>query len=68
MDRRDTLLWMGELLDHVRACHESLEEAEPRQAARLTEAIERDLANLRSLCQTLGGGRNEAVTVGRRAA
>ena len=68
MDRRDTVLWMGELLDHVRACQESLEEAEPRQAARLAEAIERDLANLRSLCQSLGRGRPEAATVGQRAA
>jgi len=54
MDRRATLLWMGELLDHVRACHDSLEDAEPRQAARLAEAIERDLAELRSLCSSLG--------------
>jgi hypothetical protein len=54
MDRRATLLWMHELLEHVRACQESLEDADPRQAARLAEAIERDLAELRSLCQALG--------------
>lgn len=53
MDRRATLLWMGELLDHLRTCHESLEEADPRSAARLAAMIERDLAHLRSLCRSL---------------
>ncbi|MFO0898813.1 MAG: hypothetical protein U0836_15425 [Pirellulales bacterium] len=68
MDRRATMLWMGELLDHVRACHESLEEADPRRAARLAEAIERDLADLRSLCQSLGAGCDTAPAACERAA
>lgn len=68
MDRRATLLWMGELLDHVRACHESLEDADPRRATRLAEAIERDLGDLRSLCQSLGAACEAAPAVCERAA
>jgi hypothetical protein len=57
MSQRETnLLWMKDILDHLRSCRNQLEWAQDHQAISvLTEAMLRDLDCCRRLCETLRG-------------
>jgi hypothetical protein len=54
-NRRQTLLWMKDLIDHMTRCHEQLQWAgddEPTESF-LTEALMVDLRECRQLCEQL---------------
>ena len=55
MSRRETdLLWLRDVLDHLRDCQQQLQWTEDREAVRiLTETMLRDLDCCRRLCETL---------------
>ena len=55
MSRRETdLLWLRDVLDHLRDCQQRLQWTEDREAVRiLTETMLRDLEACRRLCETL---------------
>ena len=56
-ERRDTLLWIKDLIEHMNACHEQLEwAAEGPSASFLTEAMLVDLTECRRLCEQLRTG------------
>ncbi len=56
-DRRTTLLWIKDLLDHMSHCHDQLHWAEDGPtSAFLTDAFLVDLSECRRLCEHL---RNE---------
>jgi hypothetical protein len=52
--RASDLLWLRDVLDHLRDCHQQLQWTEDREAARvLTETMLRDLDCCRRICETL---------------
>jgi len=53
-NRRHTLLWMKDLIDHMARCHDQLQWAEddPTQSF-LTESLMGDLAECQKLCEAL---------------
>ena len=55
MSLRDrNLLWLKDVLDHLRECHEELEStANPETVELLTETMLRDLDCCRRLCEAL---------------
>jgi len=55
-NRRDTLLWMKDLLDHMARCHSQLEWAgdDPTRSF-LAESLMDDLAECQKLCEELRG-------------
>jgi hypothetical protein len=55
-DRRDVLLWMKDLIEHMNRCHEQLQWAGdgPTQAF-LAESMMVDLTECRDLCEQLAG-------------
>jgi hypothetical protein len=55
MSRRETdLLWLRDVLDHLRDCQQQLQWTEDREAVRiLTETMLRDLDCCRRLCEAL---------------
>jgi hypothetical protein len=53
-NRRNTLLWMKDLIDHMNRCHEQLQWAgDGRSQSFLTESLMADLAECQRLCQEL---------------
>ena len=56
-NRRHTLLWMKDLLEHMAQCHDQLQWAEddPTQEF-LAEALMGDLLECQKLCEELRGG------------
>lgn len=54
-NRRQTLLWMKDILDHMTQCHEQLQwtVAEGATASFLTESLMVDLNECRQLCEEL---------------
>ena len=53
-DRRTTLLWMKDLIDHMNRCHDQLQWAgEGPSASYLTESLLVDLTECRRLCEQL---------------
>lgn len=53
-NRRTTLLWMKDLLDHMNTCHEQLQWASDGPAESfLTESLLVDLTECRKLCEAL---------------
>ncbi len=53
-NRRETLLWMKDLLEHMSRCHEQLQWAGDRDSeAFLTESLMVDLSECRHLCEQL---------------
>lgn len=53
-DRRNTLLWMKDLIDHMSRCHEQLQWAgDGRTESFLAETMMGDLAECRRLCEEL---------------
>ncbi len=68
-NRRTTLLWMKDLLEHMNRCHDQLEWAsEGPTSTFLTESLLVDLTECRKLCEELveshngGSGRTLAVS------
>lgn len=52
--RRDTLLWMKDIIEHMSRCHEQLEFASDSPAESfLTDAMMVDLNECRRLCEQL---------------
>ena len=52
--RESNLLWLKDMLEHLRACQQQLQWAEDAEAVRvLTETMLRDLECCRRLCETL---------------
>lgn len=57
-DRRNTLLWMKDLLEHMSQCHDQLQWADDgRTEAFLAESLLVDLTECRRLCEELRGDR-----------
>ncbi len=53
-NRRTTLLWMKDLIEHMSRCHEQLQwAADGPSASFLTEAMLVDLSECRHLCERL---------------
>jgi hypothetical protein len=61
-NRRHTLLWMKDLLDHMNQCHEQLQWAsDGRTEAYLAETLLVDLTECQKLCQQLKPHSREAT-------
>lgn len=57
-DRRNTLLWMKDLIEHMNQCHEQLLwAADSPSEAFLTESMMVDLVECKRLCEELRGKR-----------
>jgi hypothetical protein len=55
-NRRHTLLWMKDLLEHMSQCHDQLQwAADGPTEAFLTESLLGDLVECQKLCETLRG-------------
>ena len=53
-DRRTTLLWMKDLIDHMNRCHDQLQWASDGPASSyLTDSLLVDLTECRRLCEQL---------------
>jgi hypothetical protein len=54
-NRRQTLLWMKDLIDHMNRCHEQLQWADDDESTRsfLTESLMVDLSECHRLCEQL---------------
>jgi hypothetical protein len=53
-DRRTTLLWMKDLIDHMNRCHDQLQWAgDGPTTSYLTESLLVDLTECRRLCEQL---------------
>jgi hypothetical protein len=53
-NRRTTLLWMKDLIDHMHRCHDQLQWAgDGPSASYLTESLLVDLTECRRLCEQL---------------
>ena len=53
-DRRETLLWMKDLIDHMTLCHEQLQWAgDSATEAFLADSMMVNLSECRQLCQEL---------------
>ena len=65
-DRRTTLLWMKDLIEHMRHCQEQLQWADDPGPCEsfLTEALLVDLSECHRLCEQLRGGRMVPVAAG----
>ena len=52
--RESNLLWLKDMLDHLRACHQQLQWAEDAESVHvITETMLRDLECCRRLCEGL---------------
>jgi len=60
MSQRETiLLWLKDILDHLRSCHQQLQWVEDAETVQvLTETMLRDLESCRRLCESLGRQRH----------
>ena len=48
-------MWMKDILEHVTECHREWQTADGRLEQYLAESIQRDLDEIRRLCQSLRG-------------
>ncbi|MGE0606649.1 MAG: hypothetical protein AB7O62_05940 [Pirellulales bacterium] len=53
MDRRQKIIMMRDILDHLHDCFEQWEAPQQRSVPWLAESIERDLVQFRRLCDAL---------------
>jgi hypothetical protein len=51
--RRNTMLWMKDLIEHMNRCHEQLQWADSRTQPFLTESLLTDLVECQRLCEEL---------------
>ena len=52
-NRRSTMLWMKDLIEHMNRCHEQLQWADSRTQPFLTESLLTDLTECQRLCEEL---------------
>jgi hypothetical protein len=52
-NRRSTMLWMKDLIEHMNRCHEQLQWADGRTQSFLTESLMTDLMECQRLCEEL---------------
>jgi hypothetical protein len=52
-NRRTTMLWMKDLIEHMNRCHEQLQWADSRTQSFLTESLMTDLSEFQRLCEEL---------------
>jgi hypothetical protein len=52
-NKRSTMLWMKDLIEHMNRCHEQLQWADSRTQSFLTESLLTDLAECQRLCEEL---------------
>jgi hypothetical protein len=52
-NRRSTMLWMKDLIEHMNRCHEQLQWADQRTQSFLTDSLLTDLAECQRLCEEL---------------
>jgi len=52
-NRRSTMLWMKDLIEHMNRCHEQLQWADQSTQSFLTDSLLTDLAECRRLCEEL---------------
>jgi len=52
-NRRTTMLWMKDLIEHMNRCHEQLQWADSRTQPFLTESLMTDLRQFQQLCEEL---------------
>ncbi len=63
-NRRHTLLWMKDLLDHMNQCHEQLQwAADGPTEAYLAETLMVDLSECQKLCQQLNPSPRQAPSM-----
>jgi hypothetical protein len=55
-NRRSTMLWMKDLLEHMNRCHEQLQWADARTQSFLAESLLTDLTECQRLCEELRAG------------
>lgn len=58
MDRRNTFMWMKDLVDHLRTCADEWQTSSGRNRSGdgvWAEAVRRDLDELRRVCEKLRG-------------
>ncbi|MEX2121269.1 MAG: hypothetical protein WD847_16875 [Pirellulales bacterium] len=53
MNRRARLMWMKDILEHMTECHREWQTADGRVEQYLADSIQRDLDEVRRLCQSL---------------
>lgn len=64
-NRRDTLIWMKDLIEHMTRCHEQLQwAADGATESFLTESMLVDLSECRRLCESLQERPRHAALVG----
>jgi hypothetical protein len=51
MDRRNTMLCMRDVLDHLNRCYDQWQAAEGRVERFVVQSMERDLAELQRICR-----------------
>lgn len=52
MERRETVLWMREVLEHLNRCCDQWEVSGSRAEQMAIQSMERDLAELQRICRT----------------
>lgn len=63
-NRRHTLLWMKDLLDHMNQCHEQLQwAADGRTEAYLAETLMVDLSECQKLCEQLKPAQRKGMSL-----
>jgi hypothetical protein len=55
-NRRSTMLWMKDLIEHMNRCHEQLQWADGRTQSFLTDSLLTDLSECQRLCEELRSG------------
>lgn len=56
-DRRDTMLWMKDLIEHMNRCHEQLQWAhDGRTQSFLADSLMTDVTEFQRLCEELRSG------------
>ena len=52
-NRRSTMLWMKDLIEHMNRCHEQLQWADSRTQSFLADSLLTDLVECQRLCEEL---------------
>ncbi len=63
MDRRESVLWMREVLDHLNRCCDQWQSTERGSEQLAIQAIERDVAELQRVCRIARRQGQESSTI-----